>query len=94
AEITAVDGCCRTSSGSLAGSDLDMMSAVRNAVKFAGLKPSEALRMASTYPAHALGLESELGQILPGYKASFIEVDDQLELYRTWIDGEVSEARC
>lgn len=94
AEITAVDGCCRTSSGSLAGSDLDMMSAVRNAVKFAGLKPSEALRMASTYPAHALGLESELGQILPGYRASFIEVDDQLDLYRTWIDGEVSEARC
>lgn len=93
AEITAVDGCCRTESGLLAGSNLDMISAVRNASKFAGLKPSEALRMASNYPAHALGLENELGQIRPGYKASFVEVDENLNLYRTWIDGEVSEAR-
>lgn len=93
AEISAVDGCCRTAAGLLAGSDLDMISAVRNAAKFANLNPSEALRMASTYPAHALGLQNELGQIRPGFKASFIEVDENLNLYRTWIDGEVSEER-
>ena len=93
AEITAINGCCRTTSGLLAGSDLDMISAVRNAAKFASLKPSEVLRMASNYPAHALGLENVLGQIRPGYKASFIEVDENLNLYRTWIDGEVSEER-
>lgn len=93
AEITAVDGCCRTAAGLLAGSDLDMISAVRNAAKFADLNPSEALRMGSTYPARALGLQNELGQIRPGFKASFVEVDDNLNLYRTWIDGEVSEGR-
>ena len=92
-EITAVDGCCRTESGLLAGSNLDMISAVRNAAKFADLNPLEALRMASSYPAHALGLENELGQIRTGYRASFVEVDENLNLYRTWIDGEVSEAR-
>ena len=91
-EITVADGSCRTKAGRLAGSSLDMISAVRNAARFAELKPSEALRMASNYPAHALGLENELGQIRPGYKASFVEVDENLNLYRTWIDGEVSEA--
>ena len=90
-EIEAVDGCCRTASGHLAGSDLDMISAVRNAARFAEINPSEALRMASRYPAHALGLENELGYIRPGFRASFVEVDEDLNLYRTWIDGEVNE---
>lgn len=90
-EIEAVNGACRTRDGLLAGSDLDMISAVRNAARFAGLNPSEALRMASTYPAHALGLEFQLGYIRPGFKANFVEVDESLNLYRTWIDGEASE---
>ena len=89
-QITAVDGCCKTASGLLAGSNLDMISAVRNAARFAGLEPSEALRMASSYPAEALGLDKELGYIRPGFKASFIEVDENLNLFRTWIDGDVS----
>jgi len=90
AEIKSADGCCWTESGALAGSDLDMISAVRNAVRFADIDYLEALRMASNYPAQALGLGDQLGFILPGYKASFIELDDDLNLYRSWIDGEVS----
>jgi len=90
-DIEVVNGSCRLASGGLAGSDLDMITAVRNAASFAGLNPSEALRMASSYPAHALGLENRLGYIRAGYQASFIEVDEDLNLYRSWIDGEVSE---
>ncbi len=90
-EIEVIDGCCRSRSGQLAGSDLDMISAVRNAIRFTGMDSLEALRMASCYPAKALGLEDQLGFIRPGFKASFIEVDDDLNLYRSWIDGEVSE---
>jgi N-acetylglucosamine-6-phosphate deacetylase len=91
-EIVVADGSCRLVSGELAGSDLDMITAVRNAARFAGLNPSEALRMASSYPAHALGMESLLGYIRAGYRANFVEVDEDLNLYRSWIDGEVSEA--
>ena len=79
-----------TASGLLAGSNLDMITAVRNAASFAALNPSEALRMASSYPAKALGLDTELGYIRPGFRASFIEVDENLNLFRTWIDGDVS----
>ncbi|HEY5776134.1 MAG TPA: amidohydrolase family protein, partial [Xanthomonadales bacterium] len=89
-DITVADGSCRLPSGALAGSNLDMLSAVRNTVRFTGLATTEALRMASTYPAHALGLEDQLGYIRAGYRASLIEVDDELNLINSWIDGEVS----
>ncbi len=89
-DIAVADGSCRLASGALAGSDLDMITAVRNAASFAGLNPSEALRMASSYPAHALGMENQLGYIRAGYRANFIEIDEDLNLYRSWIDGQVS----
>ena len=90
-EIEAVDGCCRTPAGHLAGSNLDMLTAVRNAIRFTGMEAAEALRMASSYPAAALGQGNCLGFIRPGFTASLIELDDELNLYRSWIDGEVSE---
>lgn len=88
ADIEVVDGSCRMPSGALAGSNLDMLTAVRNAIRFTGMEPAEALRMASAYPAAALGLEGQLGFIRPGFRANFIELDDDLNLYCSWIDGE------
>jgi len=90
-EIEVRDGSCRLQTGELAGSDLDMLTAVRNAIRFTGMEPAEALRMASTYPAAALGLEGQLGFIRPGFMANLIELDDDLNLYCSWIDGEVSD---
>jgi len=89
--VEAVDGCCRLPDGRLAGSDLGMITAVRNAADFASIDLFEALRMASSYPAQALGLDSGLGFIRPGYRANLIELDDEMNLYRSWIDGEVNE---
>ncbi len=90
-EMFARDGCCRTSGGQLAGSDLDMITAVKNTMRFTSMEYMEALRMASVYPARALGLQDQLGLIRPGYIASFVELDDKLTIYRTWVDGEVSD---
>ena len=53
--IVVTDGRCATTDGQLAGSDLDMASAVRNTVRRLGLPLAEALRMASLYPAAFLG---------------------------------------
>jgi N-acetylglucosamine-6-phosphate deacetylase len=92
-EIEAIDGCCRTPAGHLAGSNLDMLTAVRNAIRFTGMEAAEALRMASSYPAAALGRGDGLGFIRPGFTASLIELDDELNLYRSWIDAEVSEQK-
>ncbi len=76
-----------TENGTLAGSDLDMASAVRNAVRHLGLDAPTALRMASTNPAEFLGLGEELGRIAPGRRANLVLLDDNLEVQGTWIDG-------
>jgi N-acetylglucosamine-6-phosphate deacetylase len=85
--IQAVDGRCATASGTLAGSDLDMLSAVNNAAEFAGIDWFEAVRMASTYPARALGLDRQLGKIGPGYAANLLALDRNKNITHSWIDG-------
>ena len=87
-----VDGVCVDEDGTLAGSDLDMAGAVRNAVAIGGLTLEESVAMASTNPAAFLGLESQLGAIAPGMKASLVEADADLNVIRTWIDGVAMES--
>jgi N-acetylglucosamine-6-phosphate deacetylase len=85
--IRVVDGVCRDENGTLAGTGLDMATAVRNAVHLLDLSIAEAARMASEYPAAFLGLEHELGRIAPGLRANLVLMDDELQVRRTWIDG-------
>ena len=85
--IQSREGRCTTADGTLAGSDLDMLSAVRNSVEWLGLPLAEALRMASLYPAQMLGLDDELGRLEPGYRASMIALSPELELTHSWIEG-------
>jgi N-acetylglucosamine-6-phosphate deacetylase len=75
---TVADGRCTTADGTLAGSVLDMASAVRNCVMHVGIPKDEALRMASAYPAAYLGLGDHLGALAPGYLASFVILDADL----------------
>jgi N-acetylglucosamine-6-phosphate deacetylase len=87
ASIVAIDGRLTNAAGTLAGSDLDMLSAVNNAAQFARIDWFEAVRMASLYPARALGLERELGAIKPGYRANLLALDSQRQVRASWIDG-------
>jgi N-acetylglucosamine-6-phosphate deacetylase len=85
--ITVADGRCVDAAGTLAGADLDMAGAVRNAVAMLGLDLADAVAMASTHPAEFLGLGDELGRIAPGYRASLAVLDEQCRVSATWIDG-------
>jgi N-acetylglucosamine-6-phosphate deacetylase len=85
--IHVVDGVCRDENGTLAGTALDMATAVRNAVLLLDLELAEAARMASEYPAAFLGLDHELGRIAAGYRANLVLLDDALQVQRTWIEG-------
>jgi len=85
--IRVVNGVCRDEQGTLAGTALDMAGAIRNAVSMLGLDLTEAVRMASEYPADYLGLGHELGRIAPGHRANLALLDDRLHVHRTWIDG-------
>ena len=82
----------RADDGTIAGSDLDMASAVRNTVNALGMHLEAALHMASRAPAEFLGLGHELGRIAPGYRASLVLLDNDLGVRETWIDGVDSAA--
>ena len=86
--VSATGGACRRADSTLAGSDLDMLSAVNNAAQFAGIDWFEAARMGSLYPARALGLGDCLGRIASGYRANFLALDKSGKMAGTWIDGE------
>lgn len=88
--IVAKDGVVRNAAGSLAGSALDMASAVRNTVNLLGLTLDEAARMASTYPAQFLGIDAARGRIAPGLAADFVALDRDLRVVETWIGGEAA----
>ena len=77
-KVQCRNGRCVTSDGTLAGSDLDMATAVRNCVQKIGIPLDEALRMASTYPAEAIGSSDALGRIKPGYMADMVIFNNQV----------------
>lgn len=74
--------------GTLSGSSLTMLQAVRNGVENVGIPLPESLRMASAYPAAVLGEQDKRGCIRPGANADLILLDEQLNLVRVIVDGE------
>lgn len=86
-EIAVVDGLCTAPDGTLAGSDLDMASAVHYAEQNLDVSLETAVQMASGNPARFLGLADRYGDIRPGMKASFVAMDKACRVKQTWIDG-------
>jgi N-acetylglucosamine-6-phosphate deacetylase len=81
------DGLLRDDEGVLAGSSLDMASAVRNLMAQTGASLRTAAAMASSVPAHFMRLDDETGTIAAGLRADLILVDDDLNVLRSWIGG-------
>ncbi|ATC94335.1 N-acetylglucosamine-6-phosphate deacetylase [Pseudoalteromonas tunicata] len=78
-----------SSTGELAGSVLDMASAVRNTVNTLDVSLAESLRMASLYPAQYLGLSHAKGRIAVDYDADFVLLDINQYALQTFIAGQL-----
>ena len=74
-------------SGELAGSALDMASAVRNTVVHLKQPLNIALNMASLYPAQHMGLADKRGHLLTGAMADLVAIDDDMLILNTWLGG-------
>ena len=86
--IAVLDGRCTTQDGTLAGSVLDMASAVPNSARLLGLPLAKALRLASVTPASFLGVDNWLGYLAPGYRADMVALDPEtVEVLATWVAG-------
>jgi len=86
--VTRAGGRLTLADGTLAGSDLDMASAVRFAIRELGVERAEALRMASLYPAMLLRRDDRHGRIRPGYRADFVHLSDDDAVQSVWVAGE------
>ena len=89
-KVERAAGKLATSDGVLAGSCLDMASAVRNSIQQAGITMPEALRMASWYPAKVLGIDHEYGLVKKGYKADLVIFNNQIHVLGTIKNGNVA----
>jgi len=86
--ITLRDGMLTDANFTLAGAHLSMAGAVRNAVKYVGIPLEDALRMATSTPAEAVGLHQH-GRITPGSRADFVELGPDLAVRAVWQNGEL-----
>lgn len=82
------DGCLTLADGTLAGADLDMISAVRFMVNDIGLPVGAALQMAALHPAHLLGQTDKIGRLGAGTQADFIHLNDNLDIQAVWRLGQ------
>ncbi len=83
------DGRLTLDDGTLAGADLDMISAVRFMHRTIGLELGEALRMASLYPAQAMRVDASHGRLVQGCaRRHRPSARTGLDVGNVWIGGE------
>lgn len=83
--IKVVDNKLVNSRGSLAGAHIGMDQSVANVIKW-GVDEEQALKMAATFPAQALGCQ-DLGLLQPHYRAAATVLDDNYQSQAVLVDG-------
>lgn len=86
-KVTETDGKLTIDTGNLAGSALDMMTAVKNTATQIGIPLGNAITMATIAPATAIKIEDEMGSIEVGKKANLVHFSNDFNVTKTWIDG-------
>ena len=88
--VHLADGKLTSTTGELAGSVLDMATAVRNCHQGLNIALDEAIRMASQYPKNYLmGCDNEKQALLIiGASADFVVLNESVEVQQTWISGQ------
>lgn len=78
----------RLQDGRLAGSRLDLASAVANARRLAGMTRIDAIAACTSRPARVLGVEAERGTFRRGARADLVVLDPEDRVVETWLAGE------
>jgi N-acetylglucosamine-6-phosphate deacetylase len=83
------NGKCLSADGTLGGAALTLIDAVENCVRQVGIALPEALRLATLYPAQAIGVDADLGYLATGYRAN-ITLFDPLSFT---VEGAIDQGR-
>lgn len=83
------NGMCVDEKGILSGSLLTMIQAIKNSVQYVGIPLDETLRMATLYPARAIGVDHYLGSIEINKIANLVVFDKKYQIKKTIINGQI-----
>lgn len=92
--VTVREGEARTADGALAGSTVTLDEVLRRVMRYADLTLPQALPMASTVPAAAMGLSGRKGTLQVGADADLILLDDDARVQLTLVGGRVVHDRA
>ncbi|MBS0848610.1 N-acetylglucosamine-6-phosphate deacetylase [Citrobacter sp. JGM124] len=81
------NGLCVDENGTLSGSALTMIEGVSNLVEHVGIALDEALRMATLYPARAIGVDKQLGTLEEGKVANLTVFTHDYKIIKTIVNG-------
>ena len=87
-QITVQDGRTRNARGSIAGSVITMLDAVKRMLSL-GASECDIARMASTNPARLLGIDVDCGSIEEGKRADLVALSDRGDIQFTVTNGAV-----
>ena len=73
--------------GTLSGSSLTMLEAVKNCVNHCDIELSQAIRMATEHPANLIGIENLTGKIAVEQPANLLVLDNELNLKKVIFKG-------
>ena len=88
-KITVMNGRTSNARGSIAGSVITMLDAVKTMLSL-GASECDVARMASSNPARLLGIDRDCGSIEEGKRADLVALDDQGHIQLTFIGGRVA----
>lgn len=88
--VAVREGAARLKDGSLAGSTLNLRTAVYNMVKYLNVSICDAVRMASLTPATAINIDNKKGSIDIGKDADLILFDDNINIKSVVIAGNIT----
>ena len=74
--------------GTLSGSSLTMLEAVKNCVLHCDISLNDAIKMGTLYPAKLIGIENLTATIETGHQANLLVLDDHLNLKEVIFKGE------
>lgn len=79
------NGFYRNKDGNLAGATISMLEAVQNAYNYLNVSADEAIKMATSNVASAIGMEHKFGKIKTGFPASFVKFNSDLSEINTFV---------
>ncbi len=86
-KFTLKDGKAATAEDTIVGSALDMMTAVKNLSKFAGISFEEALICATKAPAEMVGIYETAGSLTVGKRADIVLCDKEMNIRDVYCAG-------